>query len=115
MNPLESLRPPMNATNETLTRLERRKPSFSASCASSLGFCLRRNSPFLPLVVCLGFPGEVRHPSQDSGKFFSQASLKDTAQGSGTQDEVIWVARMCKGVATLLSSLEKAFATFQRS
>ena len=37
------------------------------------------------------------------------------AQGSGTQDEVIWVARMCKGVATLLSSLEKAFATFQRS
>ena len=112
----------MNATNETLTRLERRKPSFSASCASSLGFCLRRNSPFLPLVVgvsptpvCLGFPGEVRHPSQDSGKFFSQASLKDAAQGSGTQDEVIWVARMCKGVATLLSSLEKAFATFQRS
>lgn len=67
------------------------------------------------MPVCLGFPGEERHPSQDSGKFFSQASLEDAAQGSSTQDEVIWVARMCKGVATLLSSLEKAFATFQRS
>ena len=73
----------MNAMNETLTRLKRRKPSFSASSASSLGFWLRWNSPVFPLVVSvspmpayLRFPGEERHPSQDSGKFFSQASLR---------------------------------------
>lgn len=71
----------MNAMNETLTRLKRRKPSFSASSASSLGFWLWWAFSVFPLVVSvspmpayLGLPGEEHHPGQDSGKF-SQASL----------------------------------------